>query len=976
MGRRMEWTLVGIAVSLSSTPVFAAGGSDCNGNGRADECDIACGVAGGFCDVSGCGNSFDCNGNGIPDDCELVAGSSLDFFSSGFAIPEDILQTKEPYAPGFVVPDAGHGQVFLVAQSGTDVQVLASGLAAPIGATFAPDEFGGVGNRLFVALRDSLSSVVHIDPDGAIETFVSLPTTAPSGIIYIPLGFGGPAAGTLLVVDQTDTSGEPLGSVHSVRPDGSLITLFPTFGAALFTPAFAPSSFGVHGNKVFVGDALSSRLYTIDLQSLNIDLFAEIPLRSGQTGLRQMAFSPEGWAASIEPDLGEGSVLLLSVAASNDGYGGVQGTILVLDADANVIASLTSHSANRPLDTRGLAFVGNELLIANAAEGNLLRATIEDFAVHDCNGNAVPDSCDLRAGTSSDCNGNRIPDECDIADGIEPDCNGNGAIDACDIVNKASTDCTGNGIPDECEPDCDENGLADTCDLADGTHVDETGNGIPDICDPPAILFVSASAVGANTGLNWADAFPNLQDALGWAAASQVVDEIWVAEGTYKPDNPGGDRGASFWLVAGTAIFGGFTGMETSRGLRDPALHVTVLSGDLDGDDFAADGITNNSYHVVTGVNTDASAALDGFTIVGGNADGTSAADPFSGQGGGFLVRDGDVTIRNCRFEGNRALYGGALSGYNAFPTIKSCEFRENEDTAILMSSGSLGLENCLFVENRGLAGGALEVWSGSAYVRNCAFHRNAATNDYSGGGGGGALRSLGSALTVQNCVFDGNLSANEGGAVESVGGSISFTGCVFVGNEAAFQGGGLFTSSNTLIVDGCILFDNRDQGGFDESAQVDGTNDSARVVNYSCVQGLTGSLGGSGNIATNPEFVNAAGLDAQIGTQDDDLRLAPDSPCIDAGPPSVEWIPGEADLAGHPRVLCGRVDMGAFEFGIGDHNCDGALERSDWAGWSGCAAGPGSSFSEPGCAAFDDDSNGEVDLRDLAAFQRRLNGP
>ena len=44
--------------------------ADCNLNEIADECDIDCGVAGGPCDVPGCGGSLDCNLNGVPDECE------------------------------------------------------------------------------------------------------------------------------------------------------------------------------------------------------------------------------------------------------------------------------------------------------------------------------------------------------------------------------------------------------------------------------------------------------------------------------------------------------------------------------------------------------------------------------------------------------------------------------------------------------------------------------------------------------------------------------------------------------------------------------------------------------------------------------------------------------------------------------------------------------------------------------------------
>ena len=66
-------------------------------------------------------------------------------------------------------------------------------------------------------------------------------------------------------------------------------------------------------------------------------------------------------------------------------------------------------------------------------------------SVTDCNGNNVPDTCDLSAGTSNDCNTNDVPDEC------EADCNGNGIEDSCDIAADPSLDDNGDGIPDSCE---------------------------------------------------------------------------------------------------------------------------------------------------------------------------------------------------------------------------------------------------------------------------------------------------------------------------------------------------------------------------------------------------------------------------------------------------------------------------------------------------------------------------------------------
>ena len=44
------------------------------------------------------------------------------------------------------------------------------------------------------------------------------------------------------------------------------------------------------------------------------------------------------------------------------------------------------------------------------------------------------------------------------------------------------------------------------------------------------------------------------------------------------------------------------------------------------------------------------------------------------------------------------------------------------------------------------------------------------------------------------------------------------------------------------------------------------------------------------------------------------DYRLQPDSPCINAGDPDYIPEPNETDLDGNPRVIGGRIDMGAYE--------------------------------------------------------------
>ncbi|MEJ2705243.1 MAG: hypothetical protein P8Z79_22610, partial [Sedimentisphaerales bacterium] len=86
---------------------------------------------------------------------------------------------------------------------------------------------------------------------------------------------------------------------------------------------------------------------------------------------------------------------------------------------------------------------------------------------------------------------------------------------------------------------------------------------------------------------------------------------------------------ATFQLKSGVGIYGGFVGTEVSRPERDPATNLTVLSGDLRGNDqevFDPSDLvseptrSDNSYHVVTGTGADETAVLDGFVITGGNA--------------------------------------------------------------------------------------------------------------------------------------------------------------------------------------------------------------------------------------------------------------------------------------------------------------------------------------------------------------------
>jgi hypothetical protein len=73
------------------------------------------------------------------------------------------------------------------------------------------------------------------------------------------------------------------------------------------------------------------------------------------------------------------------------------------------------------------------------------------------------------------------------------------------------------------------------------------------------------------------------------------------------------------------------------------------------------------------------------------------------------------------------------------------------------------------------------------------------------------------------------------------------------------------------------------------------------------------------------------------IGSNDDfgDLHLLPNSPCINTGDPDYIAGPNETDLDGKPRIIGGRIDMGAYEFNhipVADAGPDRTIEaQAPW---------------------------------------------
>src|SRR6478735_9197045 len=112
-----------------------------------------------------------------------------------------------------------------------------------------------------------------------------------------------------------------------------------------------------------------------------------------------------------------------------------------------------------------------------------------------------------------------------------------------------------------------------------------------------------ALTTGANDGTSWADAFQGVTGVQSALAVSVAGDEIWVAQGNYKP-TAGTSRTISFVLLSGVALYGGFVGTETTLDQRDWVAHLTLLNGDLNGDDGQLI-YSENSYHVIDATGAD-----------------------------------------------------------------------------------------------------------------------------------------------------------------------------------------------------------------------------------------------------------------------------------------------------------------------------------------------------------------------------------
>ena len=287
----------------------------------------------------------------------------------------------------------------------------------------------------------------------------------------------------------------------------------------------------------------------------------------------------------------------------------------------------------------------------------------------------------------------------------------------------------------------------------------------------------------------------------------------------------------------------------------------------------------------------DVDCVVSGFTITNG----------YSFYGGAGVACGGSgPLVTNCVITGNKAEYYYGFGGGMTGGTLKDCLITGNY---AYIGGGLFGVraEGCIIAGNTAEDGGGVEgarMTSDGAYLKNCIISDNIA----SGYSGGGMMRA-----TAVNCLISGNVSAAYGGGVYES----SLYNCTVVSNTAALSGGGVCDREDHLnwpldpdygVAYNCVVWGNnapRNKDLFVFRGE------------YNCAPDADHCY--EGNTTNAPIFV-----DADHG----DYRLMAGSPCINAG--SNDCAVGAVDLNGYPRVVLGRVDLGAYEYVVDPADYDG----------------------------------------------------
>ena len=377
-----------------------------------------------------------------------------------------------------------------------------------------------------------------------------------------------------------------------------------------------------------------------------------------------------------------------------------------------------------------------------------------------------------------------------------------------------------------------------------------------------SIVYVAQGGAGTMDGTSWANAMPDLQNALDIASTNHYT--VWVAAGTYYG---GTDKVNAFVARDGVNLYGGFVGNETSLSQRpmpdDNRPQTTILDGD------------HRQRVLFTTTDFDNPTVWDGVVIQNGS---------IASHGAGAWLR-GNFTLRNSTVRNNTSTGSNNGGGIYTYPG-----YSYNRNTII----------NCLVEGNASYYGGG--IYSRYSHVIACRITDN--TAHY------GAGIHTGYYSTVAGSVIDHN-TATYNAAVYHSGGQLAVTNCDIVNNTntGSSYTGGFSSSSSSATLNNTIVWGNK-RGYFPGNIYGNTTLNHCAVEDW--VDDATVNLAAE-NDGTNPAYIYPRFIDPLNG----DYRLHSTSPLIDIGDSTMlvtDYWTISTDLDGNPRVFGDNVDLGAYE--------------------------------------------------------------
>lgn len=310
------------------------------------------------------------------------------------------------------------------------------------------------------------------------------------------------------------------------------------------------------------------------------------------------------------------------------------------------------------------------------------------------------------------------------------------------------------------------------------------------------------------------------------------------------------------------------------------------------------------------------SVTISGITFTGGRA----------GHGGAIAAYNTALTVDNCVVTGNYAYYSGGgiyIDSYGASLTVNNSTISNNTagnvGGGLATTSSAITVNQSSVTGNSASGGGGIFIHNDNAnalMVTASTVSGNSAsgTNYYSYSGGGGVYaRHVGA--TISNSTIASNTSSRYGGGVighVSAGTyPTTVSNSTISGNSASYGGGISETSNATITLTNSAVGGNTATSNPDVSTYSGGSIAAAfNLVGNTGTATITDNGGNLLNVA--PQLGALANNGGPTMTM---LPLA-GSPLIDAGDPAFSGLATDQRGTGFPRIINGRVDIGAVEFG------------------------------------------------------------